>query len=178
MVKTEKEKRLDEVREKVKVYEQQLLAGVDKEFPECAEGSFQVEVPKGKKELYRVMIEDTGWHITSYKYDYELLWDRQYYKLGALHESKEDAYRSVKEQELEFKFRAWYLKRGLDANAVDTCYNVVNAGGSLSVVWLGFKLGSKLPAFRDEKVAKEFLEEFREDLMWYFGLENKKEGKL
>ena len=169
VVKTEKEKRLDEVREKVKVYEQQLLAGVDKEFPECAEGSFQVEVPKGKKELYRVMIEDTGWHITSYKYDYELLWDRQYYKLGALHESKEDAYRSVKEQELEFKFRAWYLKRGLDANAVDTCYNVVNAGGSLSVVWLGFKIGSKLPAFRDEKVAKEFLEEFREDLMWYLG---------
>ena len=168
-MKTEKEKRLDEVREKVKVYEQQLLAGVDKEFPECAEGSFQVEVPKGKKELYRVMIEDTGWHITSYKYDYELLWDRQYYKLGALHESKEDAYRSVKEQELEFKFRAWYLKRGLDANAVDTCYNVVNAGGSLSVVWLGFKIGSKLPAFRDEKVAKEFLEEFREDLMWYLG---------
>lgn len=171
MVKTEKEKRLDEVREKVKVYEQQLLAGVDKEFPECAEGSFQVEVPKGKKELYRVMIEDTGWHITSYKYDYELLWGRQYYKLGALHESKEDAYRSVKEQELEFKFRAWYLKRGLDIDAVDNCYNVVNVGDSLSVVWLGFKIGSKLPAFRDEKVAKEFLDEFRGDLTWYFGLE-------
>ena len=34
--------------------------------------SFQVEVPKGKKELYRVMIEDAGWHIASYKYDYEL----------------------------------------------------------------------------------------------------------
>lgn len=41
----------------------------------------------------------------------------------------------------------------------------------LTVVWLGFKLGSKLPAFRDEKVAKEFLEEFKEDLTWYFGLE-------
>lgn len=171
VVKTEKEKRLDEVREKVKVYEQELLAGVDKEFPECAEGSFQVEVPKGKKELYRVMIEDTDWHITSYKYDYELLWDRQYYKLGALHESKDAAYRSVKEQELEFKFRAWYLKRGLDIDAVDNCYNVVNVGDSLRVVWLGFKIGSKLPAFRDEKVAKEFLDEFKNDLLWYFGLE-------
>lgn len=171
MVKTEKERRLEEVREKVKVYEQELLAEVDKEFPEGGEDSFQVEVPKGKKELYRVMIEDTGWHITSYKYDYELLWDRQYYKLGSLHETKEDAYRSVKEQELEFKFRAWYLKRGLDVNAVDNCYYVVNAGGSLSVVWLGFRLGSKLPAFRDLEVAKEFLEEFSEDLTWYFGLE-------
>lgn len=169
MVKTEKERRLEEVREKVKVYEQELLAEVDKEFPEGGEDSFQVEVPKGKKELYRVMIEDTGWHITSYKYDYELLWDRQYYKSGALHESEDAAYRSVKEQELEFKFRAWYLHKGLDVNAVDNCYNVVNAGGSLTVVWLGFKLGSKLPAFRDEKVAKEFLEEFREDLMWYLG---------
>lgn len=171
MVKTEKEKRLDEVREKVKVYEQELLAKVDKEFPERDKVSFQVEVPKGKKELYRVMIEDTGWHITSYKYDYELLWDRQYYKLGALHETKEDAYRSVREQELEFKFRAWYLKRGLDIDAVDNCYNVVNVGDSLSVVWLGFKIGSKLPAFRDEKVAKEFLDEFKNDLLWYFDLE-------
>ena len=171
VVKTGKERRLEEVRKKVKVYEQELLAEVDKEFPECAGGSFQVEVPKGKKELYRVMIEDIGWHITSYKYDYELLWDRQYYKLGALHETKEGAYRAVREQELEFKFRAWYLKRGLDIDAVDNCYNVVNVGGSLTVVWLGFKLGSKLPAFRDEKVAKEFLEEFREDLTWYFGLE-------
>ena len=171
VVKTEKERRLEEVREKVKVYEQELLAGVDKEFPECAEGSFQVEVPKGKKELYRVMIEDTDWHITSYKYDYELLWDRQYYKLGALHETKEGAYRAVREQELEFKFRAWYLKRGLDIDAVDNCYNVVNVGDSLSVVWLGFKIGSKLPAFRDEKVAKEFLDEFKNDLLWYFGLE-------
>lgn len=171
MVKTEKERRLEEVREKVKVYEQELLAEVDKEFPEGGEDSFQVEVPKGKKELYRVMIEDTGWCIASYKYDYELLWDRQYYKLGALHESEDVAYRSVKEHELEFKFRAWYLKRGLDIDAVDNCYNVVNVGDSLSVVWLGFKIGSKLPAFRDEKVAKEFLEEFREDLTWYFGLE-------
>lgn len=171
MVKTEREKRLEEVQEKVKLYEQELLAEVDKEFPEGSEDSFQVEVPKGKKELYRVMIEDAGWHIASYKYDYELLWDRQYYKLGALHESKEDAYRSVKEQELEFKFRAWYLKRGLDIDAVDNCYNVVNVGDSLSVVWLGFKLGSKLPAFRDLEVAKEFLEEFKEDLTWYFGLE-------
>ena len=171
VVKTEKEKRLDEVREKVKVYEQELLAKVDKEFPERDKVSFQVEVPKGKKELYRVMIEDTGWHITSYKYDYELLWDRQYYKLGALHETKEDAYRSVREQELEFKFRAWYLKRGLDIDAVDNCYNVVNVGDSLSVVWLGFKIGSKLPAFRDEKVAKEFLDEFKNDLLWYFDLE-------
>lgn len=171
MVKTEKERRLEEVREKVKVYEQELLAEVDKEFPEGSKDGFQVEVPKGKKELYRVMIEDTGWHITSYKYDYELLWDRQYYKLGALHESEDAAYRSVKEQELEFKFRAWYLKRGLDANVVDNCYNVVNAGGSLNVVWLGFKLGSKLPVFRGLEVAKEFLEEFREDLTWYFGIE-------
>lgn len=171
MVKTEKEKRLEEVKEKVKVYEQELLAKVDKEFPEGSEDSFQVEVPKGKKELYRVIVEDTGWHITSYKYDEELLWDRQYYKLGALHESEDAAYRSVKKQELEFKFRAWYLHKGLDANAVDHCYNIVNAGGSLTVVWLGFKLGSKLPAFRDEKVAKEFLEEFREDLTWYFGLD-------
>lgn len=171
VVKTEREKRLKEIQEKVKLHEQKLLEEVDKEFPECAEGSFQVEVPKGKKELYRVMIEDTGWHITSYKYDYELLWDRQYYKLGSLHETKEDAYRSVKEQELEFKFRAWYLKRGLDVNAVDNCYYVVNAGGSLSVVWLGFRLGSKLPAFRDLEVAKEFSEEFSEDLTWYFGLE-------
>lgn len=171
MVKTEKEKRLEEVRKKVKVYEQELLAEVDKEFPERDKVSFQVEVPKGKKELYRVMIEDTGWHITSYKYDYELLWDRQYYKLGALHETKEDAYRSVREQELEFKFRAWYLKRGLDIDAVDNCYNVVNVGDSLSVVWLGFKIGSKLPAFRDEKVAKEFLDEFKNDLLWYFDLE-------
>lgn len=171
VVKTEKEKRLDEVREKVKVYEQELLAKVDKEFPERDKVSFQVEVPKGKKELYRVVVENTGWSIAGYKYDYELLWDRQYYKLGALHETKEDAYRSVREQELEFKFRAWYLKRGLDANAVDNCYNVVNAGGSLSVVWLGFKLGSKIPAFRDEEVAKEFLEGFREDLTWYLGLE-------
>ena len=171
VVKTEKEKRLEEVREKVKVYEQELLAEVDKEFPECDKGSFQVEVPKGKKKLYRVMIEDTGWCISSYKYDYELLWDRQYYKLGALHGSEDAAYRSVKEQELEFKFLAWYLKRGLDVNAVDNCYNVVNVGGSLTVVWLGFKIGSKIPAFRDEKVAKEFLEEFREDLTWYFGLE-------
>lgn len=171
MVKTEREKRIEEVRKKVKVYEQELLAKVDEDFPEGVEDSFQVEVPKGKKELYRVIVENTGWHITSYKYDYELLWDRQYYKLGALHESEDAAYRSVKEQELEFKFRAWYLKRGLDANAVDNCYNVVNAGGSLSVVWLGFKLGSKLPAFRDLEVAKEFLEEFREDLKWYFGLE-------
>lgn len=78
MVKTEKEKRLDEVREKVKVYEQELLAEVDKEFPEGSEDGFQVEVPKGKKELYRVIVENTGWHITSYKYDYELLWDRRY----------------------------------------------------------------------------------------------------
>lgn len=171
MVKTEKEKRLDEVREKVKVYEQELLAKVDKEFPERDKVSFQVEVPKGKKELYRVMIEDAGWHIASYKYDYELLWDRQYYKLGALHETKEGAYRAVREQELEFKFRVWYLKRGLDIDAVDNCYNVVNVGDSLSVVWLGFKIGSKLPAFRDEEVAKEFLEEFREDLTWYLGLE-------
>lgn len=171
MVKTEKERRLEEVRKKVKVYEQELLAKVDEDFPEGVEDSFQVEVPKGKKELYRVMIEDTGWHITSYKYDYELLWDRQYYKLGALHETKEGAYRVVREQELEFKFRAWYLKRGLDIDAVDNCYNVVNVGDSLSVVWLGFKIGSKLPAFRDEKVAKEFLEEFREDLTWYFGIE-------
>ena len=171
VVKTEREKRIEEVRKKVKVYEQELLAKVDEDFPEGVEDSFQVEVPKGKKELYRVIVENTGWHITSYKYDYELLWDRQYYKLGALHESEDAAYRSVKEQELEFKFRAWYLKRGLDANAVDNCYNVVNAGGSLSVVWLGFKLGSKLPAFRDLEVAKEFLEEFREDLKWYFGLE-------
>lgn len=170
VVKTEKEKRLDEVREKVKVYEQELLAKVDKEFPEGSEDGFQVEVPKGKKELYRVIVENTGWHITSYKYDCELLWDRQYYKLGALHETKEGAYRAVREQELEFKFRAWYLHKGLDANAVDNCYNIVNAGGSLSVVWLGFKLGSKLPAFRNEEVAKEFLEEFREDLTWYFGL--------
>ena len=171
MVKTEKERRLEEVREKVKVYEQELLAEVDKEFPEGSEDGFQVEVPKGKKELYRVMIEDTGWHIASYKYDYELLWDRQYYKLGALHESEDAAYQSVRTQELEFKFRAWYLKRGLDIDAVDNCYNVVNVGDSLSVVWLGFKLGSKLPAFRDEEVAKEFLEEFREDLTWYFGLD-------
>lgn len=171
VVKTEKEKRLDEVREKVKVYEQELLAKVDKEFPEGSDDSFQVEVPKGKQELYRVMVEDTGWHITSYKYDYELLWDRQYYKLGSLHESEGAAYRSVKEQELEFKFRAWYLKRGLDIDAVDNCYNVVNVGDSLSVVWLGFKIGSKLPAFRDEKVAKEFLDEFKNDLLWYFGLE-------
>ena len=171
MVKTDKERRLEEVREKVKVYEQELLAEVDKEFPEGSEDSFQVEVPKGKKELYRVMIEDTGWCISSYKYDYELLWDRQYYKLGALHESEDAAYRSVKEQELEFKFRAWYLKRGLDVNAVDNCYNIVNVDGSLTVVWLGFKLGSKIPAFRDEKVANEFLEEFREDLTCYFGLE-------
>lgn len=171
MVKTEKERRLEEVREKVKVYEQGLLAEVDKEFPEGSEDSFQVEVPKGKQGLYRVMIEDTGWHITSYKYDYELLWDRQYYKLGALHETKDAAYRAVREQELEFKFRAWYLHKDLDANAVDNCYNIVNAGGSLTVVWLGFKLASKLPAFRDEEVAKEFLEEFREDLTWYFGLE-------
>ena len=171
MVKTEREKRIEEVKEKVKVYEQKLLAEVDKDFPEGVAGSFQVEVPKGEKELYRVMIEDAGWHIASYKYDYELLWDRQYYKLGALHESEDAAYRSVKKQELEFKFRAWYLKRGLDIDAVDNCYNIVNAGGSLSVVWLGFKLGSKLPAFRDEEVAKEFLEEFREDLTWYFGLD-------
>lgn len=171
MVKKEKERRLEEVRKKVKVYEQELLAKVDEDFPEGVEDSFQVEFPKGKKELYRVMIEDAGWHIASYKYDYELLWDRQYYKLGALHESEDAAYRSVKKQELEFKFRAWYLKRGLDIDAVDNCYNIVNAGGSLSVVWLGFKLGSKLPAFRDEEVAKEFLEEFREDLTWYFGLD-------
>lgn len=171
MVKTEREKRIEEVKEKVKVYEQKLLAEVDKDFPEGVAGSFQVEVPKGEKELYRVIVEDTGWHITSYKYDYELLWDRQYYKLGALHETKEGAYRSFKEQELEFKFRAWYLKRGLDANAVDNCYNIVNTGDSLSIVWLGFRLGSKLPAFRDLEVAKEFLEEFREDLKWYFGLE-------
>lgn len=171
VVKTEKERRLEEVRKKVKVYEQELLAEVDKEFPEGGEDGFQVEVPKGKKELYRVMIEDAGWHIASYKYDYELLWDRQYYKLGALHESEDAAYQSVRTQELEFKFRAWYLKRGLDIDAVDNCYNVVNVGDSLSVVWLGFKLGSKLPAFRDEEVAKEFLEEFREDLTWYFGLE-------
>lgn len=171
VVKTEKERRLEEVREKVKVYEQELLAKVDKEFPESIEDSFQVEVPKCKKDLYRVIVENTGWHIASYKYDYELLWDRQYYKLGALHETKEGAYRSVRGQELEFKFRAWYLHKGLDINAVDNCYNVVNVGGSLSVVWLGFKLGSKLPAFRDEEVAKEFLEEFREDLTWYFGLD-------
>ena len=171
VVKTEKERRLEEVRKKVKVYEQELLAEVDKGFPEGSEDGFQVEVPKGKKELYRVMIEDTGWHITSYKYDYELLWDRQYYKLGALHETKEGAYRAVREQELEFKFRAWYLKRGLDIDAVDNCYNVVNVGDGLSVVWLGFKIGSKLPAFRDEKVAKEFLDEFKNDLLWYFGLE-------
>lgn len=78
MVKTEKERRLDEVREKVKVYEQELLVEVNKEFPEGSEDSFQVEVPKGKKKLYRVMIEDTGWCISSYKYDYELLWDRRY----------------------------------------------------------------------------------------------------
>lgn len=171
MVKTEREKRIEEVKEKVKVYEQKLLEEVDKEFPEGSEDGFQVEVPEGKKELYRVVVENTGWSIAGYKYDYELLWDRQYYKLGALHETKEDAYRSVREQELEFKFRAWYLKRGLDANAVDNCYNIVNTGDSLSVVWLGFRLGSKLPAFRDLEVAKEFLEEFREDLKWYFGLE-------
>lgn len=171
VVKTEREKRIEEVKEKVKLYEQELLAEVDKEFPEGSEDGFQVEVPEGKKELYRVVVENTGWSIAGYKYDYELLWDRQYYKLGALHETKEDAYRSVREQELEFKFRAWYLKRGLDANAVDNCYNIVNTGDSLSVVWLGFRLGSKLLAFRDLEVAKEFLEEFREDLKWYFGLE-------
>lgn len=51
VVKTEKEKRLDEVREKVKVYEQELLAKVDKEFPEGSEDSFQVEVPKGSRQL-------------------------------------------------------------------------------------------------------------------------------
>ena len=78
MEKTEREKRIEEVKEKVKVYEQKLLAEVDKDFPEGVAGSFQVEVPKGKQELYRVVVENTGWYITSYKYDYELLWDRQY----------------------------------------------------------------------------------------------------
>ena len=51
MVKTEREKRIEEVRKKVKVYEQELLAKVDKEFPEGSDDSFQVEVPKGSRQL-------------------------------------------------------------------------------------------------------------------------------
>lgn len=132
---------------------------------------YEVEVPEDLEEYY--MLEEGGDVLKAYTYSEK--WRREAFIRGLAFKTKEEAERYDKERILLFKLHKWAEEYNAEwtlnwedfENKYFVKYDHKEGAFSIACAW-SFNHFSKLPYFKSEGIAEQFIKEFGDEIIEVF----------